>query len=669
MTKSPASTTATTNSKSAADRSLTIATAGHVDHGKTSLIQHITGVDTDTLPEEKARGLSINLGYAYLHFDSENAGGMYANTIGFVDVPGHTDFINNMLAGVGAVDAALLVVAADDGIMPQTREHVAILQLLGVSRLAVALTKIDRCELARVEEVKADIANLLADSALAAAPVFPVSNLDGSGVPVLVQHLQSWLDSPAPHTETDSARYFRFLIDRSFTVKGIGTVVTGSARAGTATVGDNVMHSATRTLTRLRGLRLDQKTINHIVRGQRAAANLTLAHTDVSRGDWLHDPYLFHPVSRFDARVEFVVEQPQIVANAEYHLHIGASHHIVTLRQLGAEDSRYFQIKSYDAIVAHYGDRFVIRDPAAQHTIAGGKVIDIFVPRRGRSTAERLAVLAAMDQDAQSALAALLKLLPEGLDLNQFALCRNLTGNAVTTLLARLRDTDTAYITLPDEKQVLPVILSAGTFNKYAAIILAFLQKYHAANSNQQGVSEPALSREVHFEGSHRLFNGILQVLLQDGRIKRTGTLLHLPAHQTSLTPEEKQFLEKVRPILLQAGYVPPRTRELVDMTGIPLKALDRLLRLTSKAGTLIKVAENRYYLPETIMALAEFTEKLVNNNVDDDGFSVIQFRDATGIGRNLCIEILEYFDKVGFTRRDDNKRFLRTEKENIFGK
>lgn len=653
---------------STADRSLIIATAGHVDHGKTSLIKHITGIDTDTLPEEKARGLSINLGYAYLHFTSENEQHTTTHTIGFVDVPGHTDFINNMLAGVGAVDAALLVIAADDGIMPQTREHVAILQLLGVDRIAVALTKVDRCDAERVQAVRQDIGNLLADSPLAAARIFPVSNLDGNGVPELVQHLRGWLDTPVRHSESDSSQYFRFLIDRSFTVKGIGTVVTGSARAGTAAVGDNLMHSATRTLTRLRGLRLDQTAINRIARGQRAAANITIAHTDISRGDWLYDAHLSHPVTRFDAIMQFVVDQPNIIANAEYHLHIGASHHIVNLRQLGESESRYYQIKSTEPVTAHYGDRFVIRDPAAENTIAGGKVLDIFVPRRGRSSQERLAMLLAMTQAAPDAIAAILELSPDGLDLNQFMLCRNMTSNAITDVLASLAARNSKFTRLPDEKNVLPVILSANAFDAYATVILAFLQKFHAANSNQQGISEPTLSREVQFEGSHRLFNGILQVLLQSGKIKRTGTLLHLPAHQTSLTAEERQFLDKIRPLLLEAGYVPPRTRELVDMTGIPLKALDRLLRLTSKAGTLIKVAENRYYLPETIMALAEFTEQLANRD-DDEGFSVIQFRDATGIGRNLCIEILEYFDRVGFTRRDENTRFLRTEKENIFGR
>ena len=655
--------------KSTGDRSLIIATAGHVDHGKTSLITRITGVDTDTLPEEKARGLSINLGYAYLHFDTITDTGSSAGTIGFVDVPGHTDFINNMLAGVGAVDAALLVVAADDGIMPQTREHVAILQLLGVSRLAIALTKIDRCDPARIKVVIEDIAALLHGSPLAGSLVFPVSNLDGTGIAALTTYLQSWLNTVHTDAAMNDTQYFRYLIDRSFTVKGIGTVVTGCARAGSAATGASVLHTGTGAITKLRGLRLDQTAINTITRGQRAAANITLNHTDLHRGEWLVDAALYHPVTRFDARLQFIVDEPQIVANAQYHLHIGASHHIVTLRQLDTATSGYYQVKSHDAMVAHFGDRFVIRDPSAQHTIAGGSVIDIFVPRRGCTNAQRLDILAAMDQPALAALQSLLPLLPEGIDLNQFGYCRNLQLAAIKILLLQLREAKVTLVELPQDMSELPVILQASTLQHHAAVILTALKTFHANNSNQQGISEPTLSHAVHFEGSHRLFHSILHALVQEGRIKRTGTLLHLPAHQTSLTAEEQQFLEKVRPILLQAGNVPPRTRELVDMTGIPLQALDRLLRLTSKAGTLIKVAENRYYLPETIMTLAEFAEKLVSNTADDGGFSVIEFRDATGIGRNLCIEILEYFDKVGYTRRDDNKRYLRTEKENIFGK
>lgn len=652
----------------AEERSLIIATAGHVDHGKSSLVARITGVDTDTLAEEKARGLTINLGYAYLHFESVHTGVHSTNTIGFVDVPGHTDFIGNMLAGVGAVDAALLVIAADDGIMPQTIEHCAILNLLGVSRLAVALTKIDRVDAAQIAFITDQIRDLLKNTEFAHAELFQVSNTSGEGIPALITHLQRWCDDVDTQSETLQQHHFRYLIDRSFTVKGIGTVVTGTARAGYARTGDSVLHTGTGATTKIRGLRLDQTVIAGIEHGQRAAANITLGHLDLSRGDWLVDPQLYHPISRFDARIQFLASAEPVLENAHYHLHIGASHHIVTLRNLDPNTNRYFQIKSNDPLVAHFGDRFILRDPAADHTIAGGRVIDIFVPRRGRASEQRLAALAAMDQTDAEAIAALIELLPEGLDLEQFALTRNLRVEPLQNLLASLLNEGLQAVALKREKAELPVLLHRDLFESHCTNIIEHLKKFHAAHGNLQGISEPMLSREIRFEGSHRLFNALLQQLLQKGLVKRTGTLLHLPGHATALSQEEEDFLTRVRPILIAAGRVAPRTRELVDTTGIPLKALDRLLRQITKAGTLIKVAENRYYLPETMMELAEFVETLVNTNTDDEGFTVIQFRDASGIGRNLCIEILEYFDRIGFTRRDDNKRFLRTDKDNIFG-
>jgi selenocysteine-specific elongation factor len=219
------------------------------------------------------------------------------------------------------------------------------------------------------------------------------------------------------------------------------------------------------------------------------------------------------------------------------------------------------------------------------------------------------------------------------------------------------------------EKSSLPVLLHEDYHSQYRNNILSYLKDFHQKQANQQGISEPALSHGVDFASSHLLFHGILQSLLDSNAIKRTGTLLHLPSHKTSLSAKEEAFLEQVRPILLKAGNVPPRTRELVEMTNIPLMSLERILRESAKAGTLIKVAENRYYLPETIMVLAGFIEQLMEAESDEAGFSVIQFRDASKIGRNLCIEILEYFDSVGFTRRDGNSRFVRTNKENIFGK
>ncbi len=648
-------------------RSLIFATAGHVDHGKTSLVANITGTDTDTLAEEKNRGLTIVPGYAYHHFTSTIDGEQTDNTLGFVDVPGHIDFINNMLAGVGAVDGALLVIAADDGIMPQTREHLAILDLLAVSRGAIALTKIDRCDPERVATVIEDIKQLLLDTSLKDAPIFALSNEQGTGITQLTDFLHAQFDDEHSIKQGgDEGHYFRYLIDRSFVAKGIGTVLTGSVRAGTIKVGATLLHTASGESCKLRGARLDKTELLEVHSGQRAAMNVSLDHKLVGRGDWLIDEKIHCPIQRFDATLTFIEQDFEIKSSAQYHLHIGASHHVVNIRLLG---ENFYQVKCLEPMVAHHGDRFIVRDPASQHTLGGGTVIDIFVPRRKRSGELRLAQLHGMSADSFEALKQLLAIQADGVKLQEFATCRNINDTAIAALREKLTQENIDYHSLALEKSSLPVLLHEKYHREYRENILAYLESFHLKQPNQQGISEPALSHGVDFASSHLLFHAILQGLLDANAIKRTGTLLHLPSHTTALSAEEEAFLERVRPILLKAGFVPPRTRELVEMTNIPLMSLERILRESAKAGTLIKVAENRYYLPETIMTLAGFTEELLDADNDGDGFSVIQFRDASEIGRNLCIEILEYFDSVGFTRRDGNSRFVRTAKENIFGK
>jgi len=648
-------------------RSLIFATAGHVDHGKTSLVAKLTGTNTDTLAEEKNRGLTIVPGYAYHHFSSVIDGKECRNTLGFVDVPGHIDFINNMLAGVGAVDGALLVIAADDGIMPQTREHLAILDLLAISRGAIALTKIDRCEPDRVQTVIKEIRQLQASTSLKDAPLFALSNENGDGIDELSDYLQSQFgDASALKQSSDDDRYFRYLIDRSFIRKGIGTVLTGSVRAGSIQTGCSLKHTATGELTKLRSARLDKTELSKIYNGQRAAMNVNLDHKLVNRGDWLIDERLFHPINRLDATIDFIDADFKLLSSAQYHMHIGASHHVVNIRHLGES---LYQVKCLELMIAHHGDRFIVRDPASQHTLGGGRVVDIFIPRRKRGSELRLAQLNAMQHGSIEALKQLLMMQVDGIKLQEFSICRNISGSAIEKLLESLKEENIGFHSLTLEKSSLPVLLHEKYHSEYRENILSFLKDFHQKQANQQGISEPALSRGVDFVSSHLLFHGILQSLLDSNTITRTGTLLHLPNHKTSLSAEEEAFLEQVRPILLKAGYVPPRTRELVEMTNIPLISLERILRESAKAGTLIKVAENRYYLPETIMALAGFIEKLIENESFDTGFSVSQFRDASKIGRNLCIEILEYFDSVGFTRRDGNSRFVRTNKENIFGK
>ena len=648
-------------------RSLIFATAGHVDHGKTSLVANITGTDTDSLAEEKQRGLSIVPGYAYRHFSSAIDGQTHNNTLGFVDVPGHIDFINNMLAGVGAVDGALLVIAANDGIMPQTREHLAILDLLDISHGAIALTKIDLCEPERIQAVTEEIRELLATTSLKDVPLFTLSNENRLGIDALSDYLESLFgDERIPQNNTNADQHFRYLIDRCFVAKGIGTVVTGSVRSGSVSTGGRLKHTATTEPTKIRSIRLDKTELNKADKGQRVAMNINLEHKLVNRGDWLVDERLFHPVNRLDVTISFLDTNFKLRSSAQYHLHIGASHYVVNIRHLG---ENFFQIRCLDLMIAHHGDRFILRDPASQYTLGGGRVIDIFVPRRKRSSVARLTQLTAMQQADEEALTLLLKTQADGVNLQAFSICRNISNTAIERLLKQLQQKDVIFHSLKLEKSSQQILLHGSFHDEYCNNILSQLKEFHVNHANQQGISEPALSYAIDFTGSHLLFHGILQNLIDANTIKRSGTLLHLPNHKASLSAEEKAFLEQLRPLLLKAGFVAPRTRELVEMTNIPLSSLERILRDSAKAGSLIKVAENRHYLPETIMALAGFIEELMDAEGTESGFSVIQFRDASKIGRNLCIEILEYFDSVGFTRRDGNSRFIRTNKENIFGK
>ena len=650
-------------------RSLIIATAGHVDHGKSSLVNKITGIETDTLREEKERGLSINLGYAYYYFPTKEPNAATENIIGFVDVPGHADFINNMLAGIGTVDYALLVIAADDGIMPQTREHLSILDLLGISKAVIALTKIDTCNAERINTVSDEIAELLSSTCLNKAPIFPVSSLSGDGFDALIEFLQNTLQEKKSDEALQQTHKPRFLIDRSFSVKGIGTVVTGSLRSGVLRVGDTILHTGTGVEAKIRGLRLDRTIIEQVRAGQRAAVNIVIDQNSISRGDWLLAPEQYISVQRFDAKIRFINADFKIRNSAQYHLYIGAAHHIVSIRCIDTKAQTFFQVASHQPIIAYHGDRFIIRDPSSQLTLGGGKVIDIFVPRRKRCSDERLNLLRAQDNRHTQALVDLLNISPMGLNLGQFSLNRNLTNEALDNVLEHLSKNEHFFINLQLDNKQLPSLLKLDFYVQYKEIILAELVLFHNDYSSKQGISETAISKAVDFAGSHLLFHAILENLIQEGVLSKTGTLLHLPNHEIELSKEEKEFLATIRPLLVKAGKIPPRTRELADLTGISLKALEQILKEITTSGSLIKVAKNRYFLPETIMELAEFSEQLVSENLDEEGFSVIQFRDASKIGRNLCIEILEYFDRVGFTRRDGNMRHVRTETKNVFSK
>ncbi|HZW72948.1 MAG TPA: selenocysteine-specific translation elongation factor, partial [Caldimonas sp.] len=377
-----------------------IGTAGHIDHGKTALVRALTGVDTDRLPEEKARGISIDLGYAYAPLSE---GGV----LGFVDVPGHEKFIHAMLAGATGIDFALLVVAADDGVMPQTREHLDILALLGIARGAIALTKIDTVDEARAAEVRDELQSLVAGTPLRDAKVHAVSTRTGTGIDALRTVLEAEAGCFARHADD---RHFRLAVDRSFTLPGIGTVVTGTVHAGEIRVGSDAVVAPSGHAVRVRSIHAQNRVSDRGIVGQRCALNLAgIARDAVGRGDWIVAAPIALSTARFDATLVILPGDNGALAGAAHvHIHLGAAHAVGRLVPLGdvtrnGSASRLVQVVLQHPIATWRGDRFIVRDASASRTIGGGTVIDPLAPGRYRKSPERLAILAALAEPSPGA--------------------------------------------------------------------------------------------------------------------------------------------------------------------------------------------------------------------------------------------------------------------------
>ncbi|MFM6990431.1 MAG: selenocysteine-specific translation elongation factor, partial [Rhodoferax sp.] len=413
-----------------------VGTAGHIDHGKTSLVKALTGVDTDRLKEEKERGITVDLGFAYLPVPG-------GQPMGFVDVPGHERLVRNMLAGATAIDHVLLVIAADDGPMPQTREHLAILDLLMLNQGTVALTKCDLVEPARLDAVRQDIDALLRGTALQGAPIFPVSAVTGAGLPALKARLleaQAMATVNAPRLESG----FRLSIDRSFSLAGVGTVVTGGCYSGSVAVGDTLTLSPGGRAVRVRGIHAQNQKAEAGHAGQRLAINLAgVEKAEVKRGDWLLAPALHLPTQRIDGRMRLLASEPAALAQwTAVHLHIGAED--VMARVLVLEEGAvqpgaqaYVQLELERPIACLHGDRFVLRDASGQRTLGGGVVIDALAAPARRKKPQRVALLRALDNpDAAQAFQSELALqLPGGVDVKRLFKQSNLKAGADAELL------------------------------------------------------------------------------------------------------------------------------------------------------------------------------------------------------------------------------------------
>jgi selenocysteine-specific elongation factor len=635
-----------------------VATAGHIDHGKTRLVKTLTGVDTDRLPEEKARGISIDLGFAYLPLAD-------GRSIGFVDVPGHERFIRNMLAGVCGIDFALMVVAADDGVMPQTLEHLHILDLLNVTRGAAVITKSDRVDAARSAQVAENVRTLLAPTRLNKAPVLAVSAVSGLGIAELRQLLVS---EDAVQAQRQSAgQHFRYAIDRVFSVAGSGTVVTGTVFNGTVKVGDKLMLSPTGLEVRVRGIQIQGKAADKAGAGQRCALNLTGAElASVTRGDWVLAPPIHRPTQRLDARITALAAEDQPLKHwMPVHLHLATAD--VTARiairrgaSIAPGSTAIAQIVLDKPLVALHGDRFILRDQSATRTLGGGTVLDPFAPAARRGSAERLATLSAFEKPtAQDTLAALAGQAGKGMDLAHFETVFNLLPERAAQLYA-----DAGIIQLGKENRI------GITQPRHAALrqaTLEHLQAFHRAQPQAAGQDIETMRSTVAADLHADAYTSLLRELADARKLELSSSIAHLPGHNLTANSADDKLWQTLHPALQGAGFNAPPLRELATQLNLKEAIVKDFLHRKAKGGEVLKVTADRFYARTTLATLAAIAQATAQAQPGGQ-FTAAQYRDATGVGRGLAIEILEFLDTLSITQRIGNVRKMRKDFVPILG-
>ena len=640
-----------------------IGTAGHIDHGKTSLVKSLTGVDADRLKEEQARGITVDLGFAY---QARPSGGV----LGFVDVPGHERLVRNMLAGITGIDHVMLVVAADDGPMPQTREHLAIIDLLGLKQGVVALTKCDLVGADRLAEVQAQVRHMLMGTSLADAPILPLSNLTGEGMQSLRDHLECAANELDAHADERRSGHFRLAVDRSFSLVGIGTVVTGTVASGEVRVGDHLLLSPRGTEVRVRSVHAQNRPAERGSAGQRLALNLAgVDKQAVLRGDWLVAPAANAPTRLIDARLRVLSSEAKALAHwTPLHLHLGAEDvgaRVVMLegRSIAAGQDALVQLELDRPIGAWHGDRFIVRDQSALRTIGGGSVLDVFAPNTRRRKAERVAAGRALEHDdAAAALSALLALQqPNGVNWRQYATLWNLPPAPAAALLASV-----PHRALEGDPSIL--LFAPGQVEALTDKVSAVLRTHHAKLADSPGLSSAQLMRALKEKPSTAVFSRLLQALLKQGTLERGGPHLRLAGHVASLQGVEKQVWERIKPWLDEGGSQAPKLSEMLlrDRTlrrDQVLRVLERLERM----GQVFAVGAEYYIQTRHLLELARISKRLAEQDANQR-LNVKDLREATGMNRHLSVPLVEFFDKVGFTKRDELGRHIRRDPDKLFG-
>lgn len=637
-----------------------VGTAGHIDHGKTLLVGALSGVDTDRLREEKVRGISIDLGFAYLPVPD-------GPVIGFVDVPGHEGFVHNMLAGAAGIDFVLFVIAADDGVMPQTIEHLAIVDILGIDRGIVAITKADLVSAERLAEVKAEVTNALKGTVLADAELVPVSSTTGAGIDELREKL---FRAARSFRVRAAGGRFRLAVDRSFTLDGVGTVVTGTVRLGEIGIGDQVIVSPSGRAARVRSIHAQNQSVDRGSAGDRCALNLAgdgISKDNVGRGDFILDPALHAPSARIDAMFRLRPTESRPVRQwTPVRLHhaaaeIGARIVLLGRNAIHPGEEVPIQIVLEQPIAAAVGDRFVLRDTSARRTMGGGYFLDLRAPSRRRGTPKRLIQLEAHAvADPAGALVALLEQPPGYVNLIEFGRDRALTDEELESIVA---DSGIVRLTAPR----ISLGLAASVWSTLKTDIGETLKRFHSDKPNQQGLDVERLRVSLEPRLPAPAFMAVLRVLAKEGEISLEGGRVRLASHSVSLAPPDEELWSKIYPLIMdESRFSPPRVRDIAGELSANETNIRRIMKLAAQMSRISEVGQDHFFTRSALGEIAEAIAELAAADAKGE-FSAAELRDRLAIGRNVAIRILEFFDRQGVTARHGDVRRVNTRRLDLF--
>jgi selenocysteine-specific elongation factor len=629
-------------------KSVIVGTAGHIDHGKTALVKALTGIDADRLEEEKRRGITIDLGFAHMEMSGANGEPV---RFGFVDVPGHERFVRNMLAGVGGIDLVLLVVAADEGIKPQTREHFDICRLLSIQRGITVLTKSDAVDRDTLDVVHLEVVDFLRGSFLQNAPIVAVSSLKDAGIEELKREL---LHIAGGLSARDSRAITRLPIDRVFTMKGFGTVVTGTLVAGIIRNGDELELFPARKRVRVRGVQVHGSSADRAVAGERTALNLAgVEKTELGRGMMLATPGLLQASSRMEVKLTLLSSAKPLKDGARVHFHAFASETIATVRllegrQIEAGGEGFAQLQLGHPLLLLPEDRFIVRQFSPVVTIGGGLVLDI-APLGKQATEEKIRFLETMNSG----------------DLNSVLVARADRRGAQGITLAQLttetgrtpRELDAALAKLASANSLVrhrDWVVEAGTFASLIANLQQVVSEFHARNPLVPGFSKDALREQADL--SEITFDAVLSTALAGKQVAMTQDLVHLPGRGVEMKDEEAESRRTIEQAFASAGLRVPALQDVLAGLKIDKVRAQKIVTLLLREKLLIKVSAELVFHR---IALDQLRSSLAAQKAKSPRIDVARFKDMTGVSRKYAIPLLEYLDRERVTRRVGDERII----------